>query len=119
VILPRAVMEHTQQNEWTLRPADKASYVFCHGDMSQHNVIVDARAPHKIRAVVDWEQSGFYPPWFEVPVYTRIGPNQVSNVHDEAMAKRMLNFLHSQEENAGLSPSFSCSFSCPCSSSSL
>jgi aminoglycoside phosphotransferase (APT) family kinase protein len=43
--------------------------VFTHGDVAPCNIMVDVDAanPGKyvVTGIVDWEESGFYPPWFE------------------------------------------------------
>ncbi|KAK1765114.1 hypothetical protein QBC33DRAFT_572087 [Phialemonium atrogriseum] len=53
---------------------EKGSYVFCHNDLGQHNVIVDPETL-KINAIIDWEYGGFWPEWFEQPYWKRKGPS--------------------------------------------
>ncbi|KAI0056446.1 kinase-like protein [Artomyces pyxidatus] len=48
--------------------------VLCHGDLSQHNVIVDEKTL-KINAIIDWEYAGFYPKEFDAAFYKRVGPS--------------------------------------------
>lgn len=50
------------------------SYVFCHNDLGQHNVIVDPETL-RIKAIIDWESGGFWPEWFERPFWERAGPS--------------------------------------------
>lgn len=52
---------------------EKGSYVFCHNDLGQHNVIVDPDTL-KINAIIEWEYGGFWPEWFEQPYWKRKGP---------------------------------------------
>lgn len=52
----------------------QGSYVFCHNDLGQHNVIVDPKTL-KINAIIDWEFGGFWPEWFERPFWERPGPS--------------------------------------------
>jgi hypothetical protein len=63
---------------WRVRESDsdekKESYVFCHNDLGQHNVIVDPKTL-KINAIIDWEFGGFWPEWFERPYWERRGPS--------------------------------------------
>lgn len=35
--------------------------IFTHGDLAQQNIIVSKDAPHRLLAIVDWHQSGWYP----------------------------------------------------------
>lgn len=47
-------------------------FVLCHNDLGQHNVLVDPETL-KIKAIIDWEFAGFWPPWFEQPFFERQG----------------------------------------------
>ncbi|KIH89627.1 hypothetical protein SPBR_08024 [Sporothrix brasiliensis 5110] len=59
---------------WLMRSRGKHDLVFCHNDLSANNVIVEA-ATLKIKAIIDWEYGGFFPPEFEKPFYLRAGPS--------------------------------------------
>lgn len=61
---------------WRPRPEaeEQGGYVFCHNDLSQHNVLVDPETL-TIKAIVDWEYGGFWPEWFERPYWERTGPS--------------------------------------------
>ncbi|RKK10871.1 hypothetical protein BFJ66_g14427 [Fusarium oxysporum f. sp. cepae] len=101
IIPPYRAMKRAQSNNWTLSPSEQVEeYVFCHNDLSQHNIIVD---PHtfKINAIVDWEYAGFYPSYFEWPFYTRRGPSSAieGEVDD---SKKLLEFLDSQTSDYAL-----------------
>lgn len=74
VIPPYRVMVRTEKDDWKLRVSDQDEFVFCHNDLSQHNVIVDPKTL-KINAIVDWEYAGFYPENFEQHFFTRLGPS--------------------------------------------
>ncbi|KAL5348925.1 hypothetical protein ACLOAV_006350 [Pseudogymnoascus australis] len=62
-------------------------FVFCHNDLGQHNVIVDP-AMLKIKAIIDWEFSGFFPRWFEAAFWEKPGP--ANNVGDEDRLREWL-----------------------------
>ena len=53
------VIQKTFRDEWDFRPSKTEEYVFCHNDLSQHNVIVDHKSL-RINAIVDWEYAGFF-----------------------------------------------------------
>lgn len=57
---------------WRPRSGVKGDFVFCHNDLSQHNVLVDPETL-KITAIIDWEFGGFWPEWFEREFWTRRG----------------------------------------------
>jgi aminoglycoside phosphotransferase (APT) family kinase protein len=71
VIPPHRTSTKTKNDVWILRPSTIAEYVFCHNDLSQQNIIVDPAAL-KIAAIIDWEFAGFYPAYFEMPLYKRL-----------------------------------------------
>lgn len=59
VIPPYRVMRASNNDTWSsLRTSEDKSYVFCHNDLSQSNVIVDPRSL-KINAIIDTEYAGF------------------------------------------------------------
>jgi tRNA A-37 threonylcarbamoyl transferase component Bud32 len=95
VVPPYRVMERTETNDWQLSPSvEPREYVFCHNDLSQHNIIVDATTL-KIKAIIDWEYSGFYPSYFDSPFFQRKGPSVAMNDEiDDSM--ELLQFLQSQ-----------------------
>jgi thiamine kinase-like enzyme len=39
--------------------------VFTHGDLRPANIIVTSTSPAKVVAIVDWEQAGWYPDYWE------------------------------------------------------
>ncbi len=57
---------------WRPRSDVKGDFVLSHGDLGQHNVLVDPKTL-KITAIIDWEFGGFWPEWFESPFWTRHG----------------------------------------------
>ncbi|POR32124.1 Uncharacterized protein TPAR_07663 [Tolypocladium paradoxum] len=95
VIPPYRVLRHTETDYWDLRPSSHNEYVFCHNDLSQQNIIVYPDTL-KIRAIIDWEYAGFFPPRFEYPFYNRLGPSSaIDGEVDDSL--NLLRFLHSEE----------------------
>jgi thiamine kinase-like enzyme len=60
--------------EWVMKPREKDDLVFCHNDLSTNNIIVDPETL-KVKAVIDWEYAGFFPPGFEGMFFKRVGPS--------------------------------------------
>ncbi|CAD0092449.1 unnamed protein product [Aureobasidium mustum] len=73
-IPPYRVWEKTPRDEWKFRPSGAEEYVFCHMDLSRQNVLV-CHDELKIKAIIDWEYSGFWPEKFEKRFYERLGPS--------------------------------------------
>lgn len=94
VIPPYRVLKLAETERWSLRPSATDDYVFCHNDLSQQNVIVDPDSS-KIKAIIDWEYAGFFPPEFDYPFYTRLGPSAAINGEtDDSSA--LLQFLRTE-----------------------
>lgn len=55
-----------------MRRRPQVDLVFSHNDLNVDNVIVDPDTL-KIKAIIDWEYAGFYPPGFDRPFYKRVG----------------------------------------------
>lgn len=69
---------------------DDEEYVFCHNDLGQHNVFVDAKSL-KVKAIIDWEFSGFFPRWFEAAFWKQAGPAPTMGDEDRLRAWLMKN----------------------------
>lgn len=97
IVPPYRVTKKTENDSWKLKPAMNNDFVFCHNDLSQHNVIVDPESL-QINAIIDWEYSGFYPEYFEGPFYTRPGPSgALGDEKDDT--EKLLSFLLNQSGN--------------------
>ncbi|KAJ5725218.1 uncharacterized protein N7483_006575 [Penicillium malachiteum] len=77
--------------------AETPEYVFCHNDLSQHNIIVDPKTL-KIKAIIDWEYAGFFPEYFDAPFYKRIGPSAAIDEETDDVPK-LLQFLNQSKSN--------------------
>jgi aminoglycoside phosphotransferase (APT) family kinase protein len=82
-IPPYRLQTVTDVDNWKVKPADTDEYVFCHNDLSQHNVIV-CHDSLKISAIVDWEYAGYWPERFEHRFYKRLGPSVIEGEGDDA-----------------------------------
>ncbi|KAF2801404.1 uncharacterized protein BDZ99DRAFT_528512 [Mytilinidion resinicola] len=57
---------------WRQLLDDNSPVVLTHGDLHRSNIIVSATSPVQVVAIIDWEQSGWYPDYWEYckTVYT-------------------------------------------------
>ncbi|KAF1911620.1 phosphotransferase enzyme family protein [Ampelomyces quisqualis] len=53
------------EDPWRNILPDNGPIVFTHGDIRPANIIVTATTPVKVVAVLDWEQAGWYPDYWE------------------------------------------------------
>ncbi|KAJ5097644.1 hypothetical protein N7456_008365 [Penicillium angulare] len=94
VIPPHRVMDCNGRDYWSQKMSKKEEYVFCHNDLSQHNIIVDP-VTLKINAIIDWEYAGFFPLFFEAPFYKRLGPSAALEGESDDTA-RLIEFLEDE-----------------------
>jgi hypothetical protein len=52
------------KRSWSTLPLQQPDYVFQHGDLAAHNIIMDP-ITLQVRALIDWEYAGFYPAGME------------------------------------------------------
>lgn len=64
----RATQYFPSDATWSAACAADNSFVFCHCDLSQSNIIVDPKTL-KIEGIIDWEYAGFWPVFFESPYF--------------------------------------------------
>lgn len=50
---------------WRSLLSDESPIVLTHGDLHQSNIIVSSSSPTRVLAIIDWEQSGWYPDYWE------------------------------------------------------
>lgn len=45
--------------------SDDSAIVFTHGDLHPSNIMLSPDSPHRVAAIIDWEQSGWFPEYWE------------------------------------------------------
>ncbi|KAJ0158189.1 hypothetical protein CTA2_12127 [Colletotrichum tanaceti] len=61
VIPPPRIVKFDDRASWTPKKSSLGKpYVFCHGDLSRSNIILD-RETLQVKCIVDWECAGYYP----------------------------------------------------------
>ena len=72
VIIPLyRVIDYIENNSQPQKLAKNLEYIFCHNDLSQHNIIINLEIL-KINTIIDQEYAGFFPYYFEAPFYKRL-----------------------------------------------
>ncbi|KAM4056075.1 phosphotransferase enzyme family protein [Hirsutella rhossiliensis] len=95
VIPPYRIMTNSARSQWKMKSRETKDLVFCHNDLSTHNVIVDP-ATLKVKAILDWEYAGFFPKEFEGMFFRRPGPSAAleGEVNDE---RELLEVMYENE----------------------
>lgn len=52
-----------------MKPRETEDLLFCHNDLSTHNIIVDPETLN-VKAIIDWEYVGFFPAEFEAMFFS-------------------------------------------------
>ena len=68
VVPPVRVSYHDKRPQWESRTSTTSRYVYCHNDLSYNNIMVDP-ANLTVKAIIDWEYSGFFPKEMEFPFW--------------------------------------------------
>ena len=63
---PRVTDEYGR--DWSRFTSKEPAFVLCHNDLGQSNIFIDPNT-NKIRAIIDWEYAGYYPPVFEAELW--------------------------------------------------
>jgi aminoglycoside phosphotransferase (APT) family kinase protein len=74
VIPPHRVLVNRGPMTWRMKPRAEEDLVLCHNDLSPDNIIVGP-ITLKIKAIIDREYAGFFPPQFEGMFYKRLDPS--------------------------------------------
>jgi Phosphotransferase enzyme family len=112
VLPPRRVFDSHSQRQWRPWTSETEEYSFSHNDLSQHNFLCDPKTG-KIVAIIDWEFAGYYPDFFEAPLW--LAPYYETKVDPEEV-KKLLDFL---EPVAQVVSNQISTESSPCSSGAL
>ncbi|KAI6610243.1 hypothetical protein MCOR14_011984 [Pyricularia oryzae] len=93
---PRVTRWFPEGTRWTsTAPGPEGpDLVFCHGDLSQSNILVDPKTL-KIEAIIDWEFAGFWPEDFEAPYFRDPSPSG-AQFTQRASNAQLIAFMESQ-----------------------
>jgi aminoglycoside phosphotransferase len=89
VIPPTRVSTKDKRRYWPAKISHTAQYVFCHNDLTQHNILVDP-ITLRVSAIIDWEFAGFFPPEFEAPLWLH---SWKARPVDDEDTDRLIDFL--------------------------
>ena len=60
---PPWILEYDKRTYWKPNSTNSTSYVFCHGDLAAHNIMIDPKSLNVV-GIFDWEHAGYFPPEF-------------------------------------------------------
>lgn len=98
VIPPPRVLERCPGNVWARRRTEYPSFVFCHNDLAQHNILCHP-GTGEVVCIIDWEFAGFYHPKFE----NRLWSTSIHvRVNDPQEVDTLEHFLRGPNRSSGL-----------------
>lgn len=83
---------------WSAKTMEDNSFVFCHCDLSQSNIIVDPKTL-KIEGIIDWEYAGFWPDFFESQYFRDPRPSG-AQFRDESQNAHLVDFLQGRSRSS-------------------
>ncbi|KAK6005153.1 hypothetical protein QM012_007932 [Aureobasidium pullulans] len=92
---PSIVLTAYPHTSWNRITCKDSKFVFCHNDLSGHNILLDPET-YKIVGIVDWKYSGFFPSWFEEELW-RERFNDRDLARREAHIQRVYDFFQRQK----------------------
>ncbi|KAL2016403.1 hypothetical protein VTK56DRAFT_3788 [Thermocarpiscus australiensis] len=67
-VFPPSRIYCLDRRSWPRISSDYDEFVLCHNDLGPQNIFVDPDT-FKIVGIIDWKFAGFFPPYFELPLY--------------------------------------------------
>lgn len=82
-VFPPQRVYRLDRRDWPRISSDSDEFVLCHNDLAPQNIFVD---PHNFRIVgiIDWEFAGFFPQYFELPLWREFEWKAGKKMYDEA-----------------------------------
>lgn len=97
VIPPPWIAEKDRRQHWPIKTSDmtpgeeRPPFVFCHGDLSYHNILVDPDTL-EVKWLLDWECAGFFPDKF-LRVFSPTRADYVRLFTNDERRKHFVNLL--------------------------
>ncbi|EHY60727.1 hypothetical protein ABEF92_007061 [Exophiala dermatitidis] len=95
IIPPMRLWGQPGSRQWTPWKSWSKTNVFVHNDLGQQNILVDDN--FNVVGIVDWECSGFYPDYFEAPLWTKSLDDEGYFDIDAHNIPRLVEFLSQRE----------------------
>lgn len=85
VFPPQRVYQRDSRS-WDRVTSDEESFVFCHNDLSPANLWIHSNT-YKLVAITGWEFAGYFPPHFELPLWTKLDQDARLDMGDKVLAR--------------------------------
>ncbi|KID94603.1 aminoglycoside phosphotransferase, partial [Metarhizium majus ARSEF 297] len=82
---------------WERVTSDTDCFVLCHNDLGPQNILI-CPSSFQIVGIIDWEYAGYYPSYFEIPLWKTVGRKEKEEVYYEAEARELAFFGLKRED---------------------
>jgi hypothetical protein len=83
---------------WPQISSATETFVMCHNDLGAQNLFVNPSKNFEITGIIDWEFSGYFPSYFELPLWREFEWEGGKKMYDDARP-RALEFFRLKSEN--------------------
>ncbi|WEW56896.1 hypothetical protein PRK78_002353 [Emydomyces testavorans] len=80
------------RRSWKRVTSDTDEFVLCHNDLSPQNILVDPHDNFRIVGIIDWEFAGFFPSYFELPLWRAVDRLALRKHYDDAEERELAFF---------------------------
>lgn len=88
VFPPQRVYDRDRRPWDRISAAAADAFALCHNDLGPQNIFV-CPDTFRIVAIIDWEFAGFFPPYFELPLWRVFDWGDEQKLYDEANAREL------------------------------
>ncbi|KAF2731200.1 aminoglycoside phosphotransferase [Polyplosphaeria fusca] len=87
-VFPPQRVYNRDRRSWKQISAETNCFVLCHNDLGPQNIFVRPDT-FQIVAIIDWEFAGFFPPYFELPLWRVLSWADEQTMYDEASLREL------------------------------
>ncbi|KAJ6784623.1 hypothetical protein PWT90_09374 [Aphanocladium album] len=102
-VFPPARIYRRDDRTWETITSPRKEFVLCHNDLSPENIWIHP-VTWKITAIIGWEYAGYFPPDFELPLWTASGWDTRLAMHNHALERDLGFFKLSKDDLKNSTP---------------
>lgn len=87
VFPPQRVYDRDRR-QWERITSNSDCFVLCHNDLGPQNIFVCPQT-FRIVGIIDWEFAGYFPPYFELPLWKAMDWAEEQEIYNEANSREL------------------------------
>lgn len=96
-VVPPQRVYMRDRRPWEKVTSDTDCFVLCHNDLGPQNILI-CPSSFQIVGIIDWEYAGYFPSYFEIPLWKTVGWKERWEVYHEAEARELAFFGLKRED---------------------